>query len=103
MYFYIASISSLAVFDDGAVFASSREQERRNFLNVLIFIVQFIVGVCMFIILVWLLAFRMKEVKACWRRHRHIRHYFSLTVIGTFVNLGLGICGTINIVIANPE
>ena len=103
IYRYVASKSSLAVFDDGAVFASSREQERRDILDVLIFIVQFFVGICMLCIVSWLVVFRMKEVKECWRRHRHIRHYFGLTIIGTFVNLSLGICGTINIVIAEPE
>ena len=68
----------------------------------LIFIVELFVGICMFIIVVWLLRFRMKEIEICWRLHRHIRYYFGLTVIGTAVNLGLGICGMI-FVFENPE
>ena len=91
------------MFDDGAVLALFREQVRRDVLNVLIFIVEFIVGICMLSIVSWLVVFRMDEVKECWRRHRHIRYYFGLTVIGTFVNLSLGICGTINLVIEEPE
>lgn len=62
------------------------------------FFLEFIVGTFMFIIVVWLLLFRTKEVKECWRIHARIRYYFGLTAIGTAVNLALGICGTIYVV-----
>ena len=56
----------------------------------------------MLCIVSWLAVFRMDEIKQCWKLHRHIRYYFGLTVIGTFVNLTLGICGMV-FVLANPE
>jgi len=59
------------------------------------FFIEFIVGICMFVIVSWLLLFRMKEVKECWKLHARIRYYFGLTLIGTAVNLALGICGTL--------
>lgn len=49
----------------------------------------------MFFIVGWLLLFRLKEIKECWKIHVRIRYYFGLTIIGIAVNLGLGICGTI--------
>eukprot|EP00752_Nemacystus_decipiens_P005629 g5094.t1 len=69
---------------------------RSDALNVLTFVVEFIVGVSMLCIVSWLLLFRMGDIKECWKLHRRIRYYFCLTIIGTAVNLGLGICGTIN-------
>ena len=39
----------------------------------------------------------MKEVKECWQIHARIRYYFGLTVIGTVVNLAIGVCGTIHV------
>ena len=65
------------------------------------FHVEFFVGVCMLSIVAWLAVFRLKEIKECWKLHRRIRFYFGLTVVGTFVNLGLGICGTANVL--KPE
>ena len=94
---------SLGVFDDGAVFDCFHEQARRDALNVLTFVVEFVVGVLMACIVTWLLALRMKEIKVCWKLHRQIRYYMGLTIIGTAVNLGLGISGTINVAIANPK
>lgn len=70
-------------------------QRRDDFITVSMFYVEFVVGICMFVIVTWLLLFRMKEVKECWKLHRRIRYYFCLTVLGTAVNLGLGICGTL--------
>ncbi|CAM9815907.1 unnamed protein product [Ectocarpus sp. 8 AP-2014] len=52
----------------------------------------------MFGIVAWLLLFRMKEIKECWKVHTRIRYYFGLTLIGTAVNLVLGIVGTVYIV-----
>ncbi|CAN0277948.1 unnamed protein product [Ectocarpus sp. 6 AP-2014] len=34
----------------------------------------------------------------CWRIHPRIRYYFGLTIIGTAVNLAVGISGTIYVV-----
>lgn len=51
----------------------------------------------MFIIVAWLLLFRMNEVKACWKINARLRFYFMLTLVGTAVNLGIGICGAVNI------
>lgn len=68
-----------------------------------VYITQFVVGIWMFFIVAWLLVFRMKEVKECWQLHRRIKYYFSLTLIGTAVNLGLGICGTLTLSFENPR
>ena len=51
----------------------------------------------MFIIVTWLLLFRLTEIKECWKIHARIRFYFGLTLVGTAVNLGIGICGTVNL------
>lgn len=51
----------------------------------------------MLFIVTWLLLFRMEEIKKCWKLHARIRYYSGLTIVGTAVNLGLGICGTINV------
>lgn len=69
-------------------------------LNLFMVYVEFVVGVCMLAIVAWLLMFRMKDIKECWKQHHLFRYYFGLTIIGTAANLGLGICGTIN---ANVE
>ena len=50
----------------------------------------------MLVIVAWLLLFRMNEVKACWKKQARIRYYSGLTLVGTAVNLGIGICGTVN-------
>ncbi|CAN0304949.1 unnamed protein product [Ectocarpus sp. 6 AP-2014] len=34
----------------------------------------------------------------CWRIHPRIRYYFGLTIIGTAVNLAVGISGTVYVV-----
>ena len=49
----------------------------------------------MLLIVSTLLVFRLKEIKECWKIHGRIRFYFGLTLVGTAVNLALGICGTI--------
>lgn len=49
----------------------------------------------MLVIVTWLLLFRMKEIKECYRIHVRIRYYFGLTLIATAVNLAVGVCGTI--------
>ncbi|CAM9814346.1 unnamed protein product [Ectocarpus fasciculatus] len=59
-----------------------------------IFLLEFLVGICMFAIVVWLLLFRMKEVKECWKIDTRIRYYICLTLSGTAVNVGVGICST---------
>lgn len=64
---------------------------------------EFIVGVFMFVMVVWLLLFRTKAIKECWMTHVRIRYYFGLTLLGTVVNLALGVCGTIFVSIDNPE
>ena len=50
----------------------------------------------MLVIVAWLLLFRMTEIKACWKVHARIRFYSMLTLVGTAVNLSIGICGTVN-------
>ncbi|CAM9229677.1 unnamed protein product [Scytosiphon promiscuus] len=77
-------------------FANSNEGEY-TFVSVSMFHVEFLVGVCMFFMVVWLLMFRMKEIKECWMIHVRIRYYFGLTLLGTIANLAMGICGTINV------
>ncbi|CAN0564654.1 unnamed protein product [Ectocarpus sp. 12 AP-2014] len=56
------------------------------------------VGIGMFVIVAWLLLFRMKEVKECWRIDARIRYYFCLTLLGTAVNIGIGICSTLFVI-----
>ena len=51
----------------------------------------------MFVIVSWLLLFRMKEVKISWAINARIRYYFMLTLVGTAVNLSIGICGIVNL------
>lgn len=77
---------------------SFRVQARESVLNALDFAVELAVGVCMAIIVAWLLWFRMKEIKQCWKLHVRIRYYLCLTIFGTAVYLALGIGGTINII-----
>lgn len=55
----------------------------------------------MFVIMAWLLLYRLPEVKECWRLHTRIRYYFGLTLVGTAVNLALGVCGLIHVSRAN--
>ncbi|CAM9211130.1 unnamed protein product, partial [Hapterophycus canaliculatus] len=83
-------------------FANSDEGEY-TFINASLFHVEFIVGVCMLVMVVWLVLFRMKEIKECWKTHVRIRYYFGLTLLGTIVNLALGICGTIFVSLDNPD
>lgn len=70
-------------------------QAEMNFIQISFFYVEFVAGICMFTIVAWLALFRMEEIKACWKLHTRIRYYFGLTLVGTAVNLGLGICGTL--------
>ncbi|CAN0194386.1 unnamed protein product [Ectocarpus sp. 12 AP-2014] len=83
----------------GTGFAVRNEDQRSgDWLAVSRFFLEFLVGICMFVIVAWLLLFRMNEVKECWKVHSRIRYYFGLTLIGTIVNLALGVCGTIYVV-----
>ncbi|CAM9367049.1 unnamed protein product, partial [Hapterophycus canaliculatus] len=59
------------------------------------FFIEFFVGVSMLVIVTWLLLFRVKEIKECYKIHTRIRYYFGLTLIATAVNLAVGVCGTI--------
>ncbi|CAN0278088.1 unnamed protein product [Ectocarpus sp. 6 AP-2014] len=83
----------------GTGFAVRNEDQRSgDWLAVSRFFLEFLVGICMFVIVAWLLLFRINEVKECWKVHARIRYYFGLTLIGTTVNLALGVCGTIYVV-----
>ncbi|CAN0277721.1 unnamed protein product [Ectocarpus sp. 6 AP-2014] len=83
----------------GTYFSPFSEDERDLILSVISrFFFEFIVGICMIGIVAWLLLFRMKEIKECWKVHTRIRYYFGLTLIATAVNLVLGIFGTVYIV-----
>lgn len=68
-------------------------QRGSDWVTICTFYIELFVGVSMLVIVAWLLLFRMKEVKECWKVHVRIRYYFGLTIIGTAVNLGLGIVG----------
>ena len=72
-------------------------QKENDCITVAFFIVEFVVGFCMLAVVGWLLLFRLKEVKECWKIHARIRFYFVLTLVGIAVNLGIGICGTVNL------
>ncbi|CAM9379659.1 unnamed protein product [Ectocarpus fasciculatus] len=83
----------------GTGFALRNEDQRSgDWLAVSRFFLEFLVGTCMFVIVAWLLLFRMTGIKECWKVHTRIRYYFGLTLIGTTVNLALGVCGTIYVV-----
>ncbi|CBN78238.1 expressed unknown protein [Ectocarpus siliculosus] len=83
----------------GTYFSVYSEDERDLIWSVTSrFLFEFIVGICMIAIVTWLLLFRMKEIKECWKVHTRIRYYFGLTLIATAVNLVLGIFGTVYIV-----
>lgn len=73
-------------------------QRTNEWMFVAGFFLEFFVGICVLMIVVWLLLFRMTEVKECWTIHARIRYYFGLTLIGIVVNLAVGVCGTIYIV-----
>eukprot|EP00903_Cladosiphon_okamuranus_P018746 g17251.t1 len=87
----------------GTVFGvAGADEAGDDFINVSYFWVELFVGVCMFIIVVWLLLFRMEGIKESWNIHRRIRYFFGLTLVGTGVNLGVGICGLVNVLDRNP-
>ncbi|CBN78247.1 expressed unknown protein [Ectocarpus siliculosus] len=76
-----------------AFWFTNPDPAKYDFVIMSIYIFEFIVGICMLVIVSWLAMFRMKEMKECWKIHPRIRYYFCLTLLGTAVNLGLGICG----------
>ena len=51
----------------------------------------------MLTVVAWLLLFRLREIKECWKIHARIRFYFMLTLVGIAVNLVLGINGVVNV------
>lgn len=69
-------------------------QREFDWIVISTFFLELAVGACMFLIVSWLLLFRLKEIKECWHLYTSIRFYFGLTLIGTAVNLALGLCGT---------
>lgn len=78
---------------DVDVLLGRSSQTDNDWVNISMFLLEFIVGICMFIIVAWLALFRMKEIEECWKIHARIRYYFGLTLIGTVVNLTLGTVG----------
>eukprot|EP00752_Nemacystus_decipiens_P002690 g2512.t1 len=80
---------------------NSNKESDNVVMHISYFYVEFLVGVCMFFIVTWLLMSRLKEIKECWKIHPRIRFYFGLTLVGIAVNLGIGICGTVNVLL--PE
>ncbi|CAB1104991.1 unnamed protein product [Ectocarpus sp. CCAP 1310/34] len=79
-------------------FPETENQRGSDWITVSRFYLEFFVGICMFVIVAWLLLFRMTEIKECWKTHARIRYYFGLTLIATGVNLILGICGVIYLI-----
>ncbi|CAM9696298.1 unnamed protein product [Ectocarpus fasciculatus] len=71
------------------------DQGKYDIVVVSIFFLEFVVGICMFAIVTWLLLFRKKEVKECWKIHARIRYYLCLTLLGTAISLSIGICSTV--------
>ncbi|CAM9229526.1 unnamed protein product [Scytosiphon promiscuus] len=90
------------VLATGFWFGNSDKAEN-TFITVSVFYVEFAVGVSMLAIVVWQLLFRRKEIRECWKIHVRIRYYFGLTLLGTVVNLALGICGSIHVSQDNPD
>ncbi|CAN0081639.1 unnamed protein product [Ectocarpus sp. 12 AP-2014] len=79
-------------------FPETENQRGSDWITISRFYLEFFVGICMFVIVAWLLLFRMTEIKECWKTHARIRYYFGLTLIATGVNLILGICGVIYLI-----
>eukprot|EP00903_Cladosiphon_okamuranus_P017796 g16379.t1 len=79
-------------------FVGTPNRRDTQVIHVCFFYVEFLVGICMFFIVTWLLLFWRKEAKECWKIHARVRFYFLQTLSGVAVNLGVGICGTINLV-----
>eukprot|EP00752_Nemacystus_decipiens_P002663 g2491.t1 len=95
----VVPLSESILTTGSSFFVLSSNKRDNDFIQVSFFYVEFFVGVCMLIIVAWLLLFRLKEVKECWKIHPRVRFYFLLTLSGIFVNLGLGICGMINVLV----
>eukprot|EP00903_Cladosiphon_okamuranus_P012698 g11873.t1 len=95
----IAAISipfwDIIIVSGTTLWVSSHDAERYEILTVLSYIVELFVGACMLLIVILLALFWVRETKKCWMLHRRSRYYFILTISGTAVNLGLGICGSI--------
>lgn len=68
-----------------------------------VFIVELSVGICMMLVVSWLLMFRAKEAKQCWARFARIRYYFGLTLLATVVNITLGVCGILHAAHVDPR
>lgn len=62
------------------------------------YLLEFITGFVMSVIVGLLLAFRMPELVQCWRLHKRIRFYFVLTAVAIVVSIGQGICGALFII-----
>lgn len=92
-----ANLFSSVVRDRACSFFFFREQADYDFIQVSYFSVELVVGICMFAIVAWLLLFRLNEITECWKLHRRIRYYFGLTLVGTAVNLSVGIIGLVNV------
>lgn len=73
-------------------------QGGRDWINISTFFIEFIVGACMLLVVTWLVLFWTREIEECWKTHTRVRYYFGLTLIGTMVNLALGVCGTAYVV-----
>ncbi|CAM9976969.1 unnamed protein product [Pylaiella littoralis] len=105
----VAAAAASAPFWDTAVITGTTfwptnyTKRGRDWISVSNFFIEFIVGGCMFIIVTWLLLFWMGEIKECWKNHVRVRYYFGLTLIGTLVNLALGVCGTAFVVRDSEE
>lgn len=68
-------------------------QRADTLVAISVVIVELSVGVCMLLVVSWLLLFRIADFKQCWARHARIRYYFGLTLLATVVNITLGVCG----------
>lgn len=66
-----------------------------DWIMISLFLVEFVVGVLMLLVVGMLLLFRLPEVRECWKLHRRIRYYFGLTGIAIVVNLAVGFGGMV--------
>lgn len=78
-------------------------QPAGTFVAISVFIVELSVGVCMLIVVSWLVLLRTTEVKKCWAMHARVRYYFGLTLLATVVNITLGACGILHAANVNPR
>ncbi|CAN0396215.1 unnamed protein product [Ectocarpus fasciculatus] len=74
------------------------DQGSYDVVIVSIFPLEFMVDICVFAIVAWLLLFQTKEVTECWTIDTRTRGYYCLSLFGTAVNVSIAICSTVFVI-----